>query len=57
MWETLMKRFAALPDHLVVCPGHDYGPVPTRPLGEEKRLNPCLQPRDLGAFIKFMAEP
>ncbi len=31
-----------LPDPLIVCPGHDYGEVPMRSLGEEKLLNPYL---------------
>ena len=43
MQETLRMIATTLPDHLIVCPGHDYGPVPTRTLGEEKRLNPNLQ--------------
>lgn len=37
-----LQRLKSLPDHLVLCPGHNYGPSPTRTLGEEKRLNPAM---------------
>ncbi len=46
-----------LPDHLVVYPGHDYGPRPTSTLGEEKRTNYTLEPREVEDFVRFMAEP
>ncbi|HPB27375.1 MAG TPA: MBL fold metallo-hydrolase [Acidobacteriota bacterium] len=45
-----LQRLKGLPDHLAVCPGHDYGPVPIRRLGEEKDRNPALQAADLAAF-------
>lgn len=45
-----LQRLKALPDHLAVCPGHDYGPVPIRRLGEEKEHNPALRAADLAAF-------
>lgn len=41
LFESL-RRLRELPDGLVVMPGHDYGPAPTRTLGEEKKLNPAL---------------
>ncbi len=40
--EKTLKHIATWDDHLIVCPGHDYGSVPTRKLGEEKKLNPYL---------------
>ncbi len=45
MQETL-AIMGTLPDHLIVCAGHDYGSVPMRTLGEEKRAN-----RFLNAFV------
>jgi len=45
-----LQRLKALPDHLEVCPGHDYGPVPRRRLGEERDHNPTLLAADLAAF-------
>jgi len=42
MQETLNK-IITLPDHLIVCPGHDYGSVKTRSLREEKVINPHLR--------------
>lgn len=49
MWHTL-EMIRTLPDHLLVCPGHDYGSVTIRSLGEEKIHNPYFQ-RDY--FEKF----
>ena len=43
MQKTLQMIATELPDHLVVCPGHDYGPVPMRTLAEEKRSNRNLR--------------
>lgn len=43
MQEALKIIATKLPDHLIVCPGHDYGSVPTRSLGEEKLSNPNLR--------------
>ncbi|NLM17127.1 MAG: MBL fold metallo-hydrolase [Candidatus Riflebacteria bacterium] len=37
-----LKLLYSLPDHLLVCPGHDYGETPTSLLGEEKQTNPCM---------------
>lgn len=48
-----LQRLKALPDNLEVCPGHDYGPVPRRLLGDEKRLNPTLRAVDLAAFSEI----
>jgi glyoxylase-like metal-dependent hydrolase (beta-lactamase superfamily II) len=47
-----LQRIKTLPDHLIVCPGHNYGPSPTRTLGEEKRLNPTLVAKNYDTFCK-----
>jgi len=49
LFESLC-RLRELPDALTVMPGHDYGPAPTRTLGEEKRLNPALAAPTFEAF-------
>lgn len=54
---SLLVTLAALPDALVVLPGHDYGPTPTSTLGREKRENPTMRPRSVDEFVAFMAEP
>ncbi|MBF0408435.1 MAG: MBL fold metallo-hydrolase [Candidatus Riflebacteria bacterium] len=45
-----MQKIKALPDHLIVMSGHDYGSVSKRSLGEEKKLNPVLISSDFEAF-------
>jgi len=57
MHRTLLTRLAALPGHLVVCPGHDYGETPTSTLEEERRTNYTLRPRTREEFERFMREP
>jgi glyoxylase-like metal-dependent hydrolase (beta-lactamase superfamily II) len=57
MHKTLTQTLRALPDALVVCPGHDYGKTPLSTLGEEKRTNHTLRPRSLEEFLAFMGEP
>lgn len=49
-----LERLRRLSDALVVCPGHDYGPVPSRTLGEEKKLNPALA---ASSYEEFLAVP
>lgn len=47
-----LQKIKQLPDHLIVCSGHDYGPAKMRTLGEEKAANPVLLAPDLAAFSK-----
>ena len=49
LYESL-QRLKTLPDHLLVCAGHDYGPQPMRTLGEEKRCNPVLTVKSYADF-------
>jgi hydroxyacylglutathione hydrolase len=37
-----LARLKELPDELIVCAGHDYGPTPTNSLGNEKTSNPTM---------------
>jgi hydroxyacylglutathione hydrolase len=57
MHRSLTQVLPALPDHLVVLPGHDYGARPTSTLGHEKRTNHTMRPRTLEEFTRFMTEP
>jgi glyoxylase-like metal-dependent hydrolase (beta-lactamase superfamily II) len=49
-----LQRLKRLPDALLVLPGHDYGEVPSRSLGEEKARNPTLR---AASFEEFQAIP
>ncbi|PLX92112.1 MAG: hypothetical protein C0621_10190 [Desulfuromonas sp.] len=48
-----LQRLAALPPHLRIYPGHDYGPTPTSTLAWEKENNPYLLCSDLASFIRL----
>jgi glyoxylase-like metal-dependent hydrolase (beta-lactamase superfamily II) len=37
-----LRTLAKLPDHVVVCPGHDYGSKPTNTIAEQKRNNDAM---------------
>ncbi len=56
MFDTLIHKVRALPDDLVVLPGHDYGPTPTSTIGDEKRDNYTLEVRTLDEFLRFMEQ-
>lgn len=45
-----LRRLAALPESIVVWPGHDYGDRPSATLGEIKKSNPFLAARTLAEF-------
>lgn len=51
MFDSLHRILGALPGESRVFPGHDYGPVPTRTLAEERRNNPYLREGERGAFV------
>jgi glyoxylase-like metal-dependent hydrolase (beta-lactamase superfamily II) len=51
-----LGRLKALPGHLRLHPGHDYGAVPSRTLGEEVRLNRFLACTDFESFLKLLPE-
>jgi hydroxyacylglutathione hydrolase len=50
IYTSLHEVILKLPPQTVLYPGHDYGEVKARSLGEESRLNPFLAPRDLKGF-------
>ena len=54
MYRSLTRKILPLDDRLVVYSGHDYGPVPFRTLGEEKRENPFLNCPDLETFQSLL---
>lgn len=41
-----LKKIAELDSCLMVCPGHDYGPVPQRSLEEERKENPYFKAKE-----------
>lgn len=48
-----LQRFKQLPDHLIVYPGHDYGPIPTSTLKWEFANNDFLMAADRDSFIRL----
>jgi hydroxyacylglutathione hydrolase len=55
MYRSLHQTILSLPQETMVYPGHDYGEVPWRTLGEEKITNPFLLTRDLREFVSFFS--
>jgi hydroxyacylglutathione hydrolase len=51
LYHSLHSVLMALPRETVVYPGHDYGEVRSRTLGEEMETNPTLRARNLKEFM------
>ena len=51
-----LARLRSLPPELAIYPGHHYGTVESRCLGEEKQLNKFLSCRDYGTFLRLLPE-
>lgn len=54
MFRSLHDTILAFPEETMLYPGHDYGDVPSRRLGEEAKLNPVLQAK---SYQEFFALP
>jgi glyoxylase-like metal-dependent hydrolase (beta-lactamase superfamily II) len=54
MYDSLFNKLRKLDDAVEVYPGHDYGVKPSSTIGEEKKSNYTLAPRNLNDFIEFM---
>ena len=53
MYNTLHDKIMALPNHLIVYPGHDYGDKPFDTLGNQKQTNKTLLAKNLEEFSKI----
>ncbi len=52
---TSLRSIMELPSATVVYPGHDYGEVTHRTLGEERGSNPALLAGDLKSFLRLFS--
>ena len=55
-YHTLYHTFRALPDGLLVFPGHDYNDRSSSSLGEEKGNNPKMNFASEEEFVEYMEE-
>jgi len=55
MYKSLHGVVLRLPSTTTLFPGHDYGEVPSRTLGEEKAANPFLMTRDYRSFLSLFS--
>ncbi len=53
LYRSLHEVIIKLPPRTVIYPGHDYGNVRSRELGEESRTNPALLARSVGEFLSL----
>ncbi len=51
MFRSLHDVILKLPPSTIIYPGHDYGDVPFRKLGEEAQSNPVLSARTYAEFL------
>lgn len=50
LFDSLHRVIMSLPPETIIYPGHDYGDVPCRSLGEEEKTNPTILARNLKEF-------
>lgn len=55
MYKSLHEIILGLPSTTRLFPGHDYGDVTSRTLGEEKATNPFLMTRDFRDFLSLFS--
>ena len=55
LYQSLYKVLLELPASTTLYPGHDYGEVPARSLGEERASNPYLMAGDLRSFLSLFS--
>lgn len=54
MYLSLTQKLMRLPDETILFPGHNYASDATSTIGEQKRTNPYLKFKSLGAFLAAM---
>ncbi len=54
--QSLSTKLRPLPDATILYPGHNYAPVPSTPLGEEKRSNPFLAAQTSQEFLHLVGQ-
>ncbi|GIU84596.1 MAG: MBL fold metallo-hydrolase [Acidimicrobiales bacterium] len=55
LYESLTQKLAAIPDDVVLYPGHLYSPEPAAPMGEVRRRNYVLRPRSLEDWLRLFS--
>ena len=56
LYDSLFNKILKLGDVVEMYPGHDYGKKPSSTVGEERRTNYVLQPRNVADFVDFMRQ-
>ena len=54
MYYSLTQKLMALPDDMILFPGHNYAPLKHATLGEQKKTNPYLRFSSLKQFLAAM---
>jgi hydroxyacylglutathione hydrolase len=54
MYYSLTQKLMALPDNMILFPGHNYAPLKHATMGEQKKTNPYLQFSSLKHFLAAM---
>jgi hydroxyacylglutathione hydrolase len=54
MYYSLTQKLLALPDDMILFPGHNYAPLKHATMGEQKRTNPYLKFSSLKQFLAAM---
>ena len=52
MYDSLHNKLMQLPDNTIVYPGHDYGPMGTDTMAQQKQTNPYLNVESKHQFLQ-----
>ena len=56
LYDSLVHILGRLDEETVVCPGHNYAPIRTSTIGQEKRTNPFLQVPTVEDFLRLVGQ-
>jgi glyoxylase-like metal-dependent hydrolase (beta-lactamase superfamily II) len=54
MYHSLTQKLMALPDEMILFPGHNYAPLKHATMAEQKKTNPYLRFSSLKQFLAAM---
>lgn len=57
MYQSLLTILQDLDGHTHVLPGHDYAPMPTATLAQQRNTNPYLQFSTMADFVAYRMRP
>ncbi len=55
LYHSLTSGLSAIDDHVMLCPGHAYSPLPTQSMGDTRANNMVLQPLSVDQWLRMFS--